>query len=56
MPRRPLRQHQVSQVLADAGLGFLAQQVPPVLFHSTPLPTALIVSPRDTIRQDVNLC
>jgi hypothetical protein len=48
-------QHQVSQVLADAGLGFLAQQVPPVLFHSTPLPTALIVSPRDTIRQDVNL-
>lgn len=48
-------QHQVSQVLADAGLGFLAQQVPPVLFHSTPLPTALIVSPRDTIRQDVNI-
>ena len=48
-------QHQVSQVLADAGLGFLVQQVPPVLFHSTPLPTALIVSPRDTIRQDVNL-
>lgn len=48
-------QHQVSQVLDDAGLGFLAQQVPPVLFHSTPLPTALIVSPRDTIRQDVNI-
>lgn len=48
-------QFQVSQVLSDAGLGFLAQQVPPVLFHSTPLPTALIVSPRDTIRQEVNL-
>lgn len=48
-------QHQVSQVLEDTGMGFLAQQVPPVLFHSTPLPTALIVSPRDTIRQDVNV-
>ncbi len=48
-------QHQVAQVLKDAGMGFLAQQVPPVLFHSTPLPTALIVSPREVIRQDVNL-
>jgi hypothetical protein len=48
-------QHQVAQVLTDNGLGFLAQEVPPVLFHSTPLPTALIVSPRDTIRQDVNI-
>ncbi len=48
-------QQQVAQVLKDAGLGFLAQQVPPVLFHSTPLPTALIVSPREVIRQDVNL-
>jgi hypothetical protein len=48
-------QRQVAQVLADEGLGVMAQQVPPVLFHSTPLPTALIVSPRDTIRQDVNL-
>ncbi len=48
-------QHQVAQKLKDAGLGFLEQQVPPVLFHSTPLPTALIVSPREVIRQDVNL-
>lgn len=48
-------QHQVSQALEDSGLGFLSQLVPPVLFHSAPLPTALIVSPRDTIRQDVNL-
>jgi len=48
-------QSQVAQVLADEGLGVMAQQVPPVLFHSTPLPTALIVSPRDVIRQDVNL-
>ena len=48
-------QQQVAQALKDAGLGFLAQQVPPVLFHSTPLPTALIVSPRDVIRQDGNL-
>lgn len=48
-------QKQVSQALKESGLGFLSQQVPPVLFHSTPLPTALIVSPRDTIRQEVNL-
>lgn len=48
-------QYQVAQALKENGLGFLAQQVPPVLFHSTPLPTALIVSPREVIRQDVNL-
>jgi len=48
-------QHQVAQVMSEEGLGFLAQQVPPVLFHSTPLPMALIVSPRDTIRQEVNI-
>jgi hypothetical protein len=31
------------------------QPVPPVLYHSTPLPWALIVSPRDVIRQDGNI-
>jgi hypothetical protein len=29
--------------------------IPSVLYHTTPLPKALIVSPRDTIRQDVNI-
>lgn len=48
-------QYQVAQVLSEQGMGFLAQQVPPVLFHSTPLPMALIVSPRGTIRQEVNI-
>jgi len=48
-------QFQVTQVLSEQGLGFLSQQVPPVLFHSTPLPKALIVSPRDAIRQEVNI-
>lgn len=48
-------QQQVSQVLADLGLTAGGQPVPPVLYHVTPLPLALIVSPRNVIRQDVNL-
>ncbi len=48
-------QYQVSQILADFDIAFLSQPIPPVLFHSTPLPKALIVSPRDTIRQEVNI-
>lgn len=48
-------QFQVASVMADEGIGFLAQPLPPVLFHSSPLPKALIVSPRDSIRQEVNI-
>ena len=48
-------QFQVARVMADEGIGFLAQPLPPVLFHSSPLPKALIVSPRDSIRQEVNI-
>ncbi len=48
-------QDQVSQVVADMGLGTGGQPIPPVLYHSTALPLALIVSPRDTIRQDANI-
>ncbi len=48
-------QHQVARVMVDEGIGFLAQPQPPVLFHSSPLPKALIVSPRDTIEQEVNI-
>ncbi len=48
-------QAQVAQVMAEQGIGFLAQPQPPVLFHSSPLPKALIVSPRDSIEQEVNI-
>jgi hypothetical protein len=48
-------QAQVAQVMAEQGIGFLAQPQPPVLYHSSPLPKALIVSPRDSIEQEVNI-
>ena len=48
-------QGQVSQIVAELGLTVGGQPVPPVLFHSTSLPTALIVSPRDEIKQQHNI-
>lgn len=48
-------QYQVSTTIADMGLAFGGQPLPPVLYHVTRLPTALIVSPRDVIRQDANI-
>ncbi len=48
-------QGQVSEILAEAGLSTLGQAVPNVLYHSTPLPYALIVSPRDRIEQTANI-
>lgn len=48
-------QRQVRQVLAQFGLTTLGQEIPPVLFQVSVVPSALIVSPRDTIRQDVNI-
>jgi len=48
-------QYQVSSVVAEMGLALGGQPIPPVLYHSTSLPNALIVSPRDTIRQDANI-
>jgi hypothetical protein len=48
-------QQQVSSVLAEQGLSTLGQPLPPVLYHVTPLPMALIVSPRTIIRQDANI-
>jgi hypothetical protein len=48
-------QGQVSQIVAELGLTIGGQPVPPVLFHSTSLPTALIVSPRDEIKQQHNI-
>lgn len=48
-------QAQVSRVVAELGLTLGGQPLPPVLYHSTPLPLALIVSPRNVIRQDHNI-
>jgi len=48
-------QAQVAQVAADYELATLGQAIPAVLFHSTSVPDALIVSPRDQIRQSANI-
>ncbi len=46
---------QVNTVVSELGLTLGGQAVPPVLYHSTPLPLALIISPRETIRQDADI-
>lgn len=46
---------QVAAVLAEDGIGFLGAPVPPVSFHITDTPYALIVSPREVIRQDASI-
>jgi hypothetical protein len=48
-------QSQISVVAADLGLTLGGQPIPPVLYHSTALPLALIVSPRNVIRQDEDI-
>ncbi len=48
-------QNQLSSIASDFGLTFAGQPFPPILYHATPLPYALIVSPRDAIRQDANI-
>ncbi|RME07133.1 MAG: hypothetical protein D6803_04730 [Anaerolineae bacterium] len=48
-------QDQLTTVAAEMGLTLGGLPVPPVLYHVTPLPTALIVSPREVIRQDFNI-
>jgi len=48
-------QNQLSAIAADLGLTLWGQPVPPILYHVTPLPSALVVSPREVIRQDVNI-
>lgn len=44
---------QVSAVLAELDLTLGGQPIPPVLFHISPLPFHLIISPRDKIQQDL---
>lgn len=48
-------QQQVTTVLQENNLTLGGQPIPSVLYHTTPLPKALIVSPRDVVRQDVNI-
>jgi hypothetical protein len=48
-------QDQLSQVMADEGLTLVGQPIPPILYRSTPLPLALIVSPRKVIREDADI-
>lgn len=48
-------QEQVAVTIANAGVELGGVPFPPVVFHFTQPPVALIVSPRDVIRQDVNL-
>ncbi len=48
-------QAQLSYVLDQMGLTTGGQALPPLLYRITPLPYALIVSPRDKIQQDANI-
>ncbi len=48
-------QMQLSRTLNTLNFTLGGQPVPPILYHSTPLPMALIISPRDAIRQDENI-
>lgn len=48
-------QDQVTQVLAEINLTTGGQPLPSVWYHSTPLPMALIVSPRERIEQTANI-
>lgn len=45
-------QEQASVVLAQSGLAALGAPFPPVSFHLSQLPMALVISPLETIRQD----
>jgi hypothetical protein len=48
-------QDQVNEIAASSNLTFGGQAFPPVLYHTTPPPDALIISPRDVIRQDYDI-
>lgn len=48
-------QDQLSQVLDELGLSMAGQPLPPVMYHVTPPPNALIVSPRNSIQQQANI-
>jgi hypothetical protein len=48
-------QEQVSAELASQGLSVEGEVLPPVLFHLSPIPLALIISPRQVIREEASL-
>ncbi len=48
-------QSQLTRILGDMSLSLGGQPLPPILYHSTPVPLALIVSPREVIRQDADI-
>jgi len=48
-------QDQVNEIATQANLSFGGQTFPPVLYHTTPPPDAMIISPRDVIRQDYSI-
>jgi hypothetical protein len=45
-------QQQITMILTDVGLTLGGQPFPPVLFHVSPLPYDLVISPRSKIQQD----
>ncbi len=53
-PAESILQEQVSVIAAEQGLVLGGQPIPPVSFHFTGLPYALVVSPRNEIRQIAN--
>lgn len=48
-------EQQLSLALEEAGLTSAGQPIPAVLYHVSPLPHALIISPRYAIRQDTSI-
>ncbi len=48
-------QEQISALVSELGLTTGGQPIPPVLFHISPLPYNLIVSPRDKIQEDASI-
>ena len=48
-------QNQLSTIVEANNLSLGGQPIPPILYHSTPIPTALIVSPREIIQQEANI-
>jgi hypothetical protein len=48
-------QSQVESILTSLNLDMGGQPFPPLLFHTTPPPSALIISPRDEIKQIGNI-
>jgi hypothetical protein len=51
-PAEAILEAQLSEILADLDLTTGGQPIPPVLFHITPLPYHLVISPRNIIQQD----